>query len=340
MKVNLFYISVLLLGIGLFTVLRPRLPGSDLSFYGFAESNETEINYNYPVVVDRILITPGQSVKAGDTLMLLSRRPSEASMEDQTFRMAELKAEETIWRQKKKQQLAELELDRDQRAQALALKIRQKEEELKRLQKIADNLVEATSTVPQEAFQPIQEELAELEEEQRSLAKNYDLQIVGIREELRLGDSPYREQIKRLTAEQAFEASQKEQRIVVRAPNNGLIGNISCKEEEHIPAYTTLLSFYEPHSGIIKGYVHEDLTLRVKIGDAFRVASLKEESIQYSGKVIGLGSRIVEIPTRLRKLPEIKTYGREVLVAISKDNQFLQKEKVSLNPISSPTVPE
>jgi len=95
------------------------------------------------------------------------------------------------------------------------------------------------------------------------------------------------------------------------------------------------LSFYEPHSGVIKGYVHEDLTLQVQLGDQFKATSLKDERMSYPGKVIGLGSRIVEIPTRLRKIPEVKNYGREVLVEISKDNRFLQKEKVSLRFISS-----
>jgi len=97
-----------------------------------------------------------------------------------------------------------------------------------------------------------------------------------------------------------------------------------------VPSFNTLLSFYEPHSGLIKGYVHEDLTLQVALDDIYAISSLKDADIQYDGKVIGLGSRIVEIPTRLRKITEVKTYGREVLLEISRDNQFLQKEKVSI----------
>jgi hypothetical protein len=52
--------------------------------------------------------------------------------------------------------------------------------------------------------------------------------------------------------------------------------------------------------------------------------------------VIGMGHRIVEIPERLRKIPEIKTYGREVLIQIPSDNKFLQKEKVVLTFIHPP----
>ncbi len=332
MRFNLFYIVVLALAGTLFFLLRPTT-NVELSFYGFAESNETEINYNYPVVVDQILVTPGQAVKAGDVLMHLSRRKSKETLEAQNFQIAELKAEEAIWRQKKEHQLSEMELGLQTKNSALDTKIRQLKQEIEFKKSLSKDL--QTITPVEAAYQPLEEELKELYAEKENIAQTHDLKLEGLREELRLGDSPYREQIKRLTAEQVFEETQKVQPIVVTAPADGLIGTISCKEEEHIPSYTTLVSFYEPHSGLIKAYVHENLTLQVKIGDDFRVAYLKDPTINYTGKVIGLGSRIVEIPARLRKIADFKTYGREVLVEITKDNSFLQKEKVSLSFISS-----
>ncbi len=328
MQINLFYITVLALGVGLFTFLQPESHSTDISFYGFAESNETEINYNYPVVVERIMVTPGQAVKTGDTLLHLSRRKAKETMEDQSFQIAELEAEEAIWLQKKDHQLAELRLDKQNRLKEINAQIRRVEKELAFKKSLADGL---ESINPSEtAYQPLEEELKGFQTEKAALLQSFDLQLEGVGEERNLGNSPYRERIKQLRAEQVFDASQKVQNIVVTAPSDGLIGTISCKEAEHIASYSTLLSFYEPHSGIIKGYVHEDLTLQVQIGDAFRIGSLKDTSIHYDGKVIGLGSRIVEIPTRLRKLPDFKTYGREVLVEIPKANDFLQKEKVSV----------
>ena len=90
------------------------------------------------------------------------------------------------------------------------------------------------------------------------------------------------------------------------------------------------MTFYEPHPSLIKGYLNENLILEVHEGDLFSVSSLKNESIKYDAEVIGLGSRIVEIPSRMRKRPELKTYGREVLLGVSKNNDFLQGEKVSI----------
>lgn len=330
-RFNVFYIATILIGILLFTLFRPSTH-DDLSFYGFAESDETEINYNYPVVVERIKVTPGQAVKRGDTLMLLSRRKAKETLDEESYRIAELKAEEALWRQKKENDRAELKLAREAKLEEIDTEIRQTEKELSFKKSLAEQLQAISPT--ESAYQPLEEKLAELRAERERTRKTYDLRLEALSKELRLGNNPYQEQVNRYKAQEEFEASQKIQYITVTAPADGLIGNISCKEEEHIPSYKTLLSFYEPHSGIIKGYVHEDLTLQVHLGDRFEAASLKDEDMVYPGKVIGLGSRIVEIPTRLRKIPEVKNYGREVLVEIDKDNRFLQKEKVSLRFIS------
>ncbi|MGB0930853.1 MAG: HlyD family secretion protein [Chitinophagales bacterium] len=327
MRINLFYIAVLGVGAALFSLLKPSQETS-VSFFGFAESNETEINYNYPVVVEQILVTPGQEVKQGDTLLQLTRRKSKETMDDQSFQMDELRAEDKVWRQKKESEIAELQLTKESKLSEINGEIKRVEKELIFKKSLSEGLQTIPST--ESKFKPLEIELKELIAEKARLTQNYDLRLKGLKEELRIGNSPYHERIKRLTAELAFEESQKIQPIVVTAPSDGLIGTISCKEAEHISSYTTLLSFYEPHSGIIKGYVHENMTLQVQIGDEFRVSSLKDETIHYKGKVIGLGSRIVEIPMRLRKIPDFKTYGREVLVEITKENDFLQKEKVRL----------
>jgi hypothetical protein len=70
--------------------------------------------------------------------------------------------------------------------------------------------------------------------------------------------------------------------------------------------------------------------MKVNVGDSLEVYSLKVPGMVYDGVVTGLGSRIVEIPSRLRKLPEFKTYGQEVILSIPVVNGFLQKEKVGL----------
>ncbi len=326
-RINLFYIVVAALGIALFTLFRPDYYQS-LSFYGFAESNETDINYNYPIVVDQIYVNPGQAVSTGDTLMRISRRKSKEVLEDQNYRIAELRAEENIWQQNKESDLNQAEVELENQVKVYDQEIASKRQELQYKSELSDGLkiLQNTST----SYNATADEIVELETKKSSYLNEQQAKITAIKEELAIGNNPYRVQIERLNAERAFEESQRVIPVAVFAPTDGIIGTISCKEAEHISSYSTLMTFYEPHSGLIHGYVHEDLTLQVQMGDRFEIGSLKNENIRYEGKVIGLGSRIVEIPTRLRKIPEVKTYGREVQLEITQENSFLQKEKVSI----------
>jgi hypothetical protein len=123
-------------------------------------------------------------------------------------------------------------------------------------------------------------------------------------------------------------------KLSIYAPSDGLIGNVQCKEGENISAFSTLMNFYKHNPTLVKGFVHESMILEVKVGDELDVSSSLHPDHKIRGEVTGLGSRIVEIPERLRKIPDFKTYGREVLIKIPAENNFLQKEKVLLNTIT------
>lgn len=326
-KFNTVYLYITALGLVLFVVLRPGFH-EELSFYGFAESRVTEINYNYAVVVDRILVKPGQEVKAGEVIMKLSRRKAKETLADQDFHIAQLKAEEKLWNQQLENEIEQLKISHQTRMAEIDREIELTQKELEYRKSLLEGL---QSIDPEEsAYKPLEDLLISFQQDKIDLKRLYELELKSLTDELALGKNPYSEQINRHLAERRFDESQRNIPIEVVAPSDGLIGNISCKEEEHIPAYSTLLTFYEPHSGIIEGYVHEDLTLQVEIGQEYTISSLKDETISFQGRVIGLGSRIVEIPSRLRKIEAFKAYGREVLIEISKDNSFLQSEKVSI----------
>jgi multidrug resistance efflux pump len=327
MRINLFYPAVLLLGVSMFFLFRPPAD-TELSFYGFAESNETAINYNYPIVIDHIYVQPGQSVKAGSPLLEVSRRNAKESLVDQRFRIAELRAGERVRQQRRQSELAEHRQSAATDLAELDERVADLRRELNYKRSLAEGL--KTLTTGEAAYQPLQSQIDDLLAERDRRKAAAQLREDNLGQEMLLDDKPVREQVRRLEAELDFEEDQKVQPFTVTAPADGLVGNISVREEEHVPSYETLLSFYEPHSSLVSGYVHEDQTARVVIGDALEVYSLRSGGPVYAGKVVGLGSRIVETPPRLRTLPDFKTYGREVTIEITLDNVFLQKEKVGV----------
>lgn len=304
-----------------------------LTFYGFSESNDTAINYNYPVVVKKINVIDGQKVNPGDTLMVLARIKSKETLADQGYRIAELNALEAIWRQQKLSDQEELQLNHKAKLTDINSRIEQLEKE----RDFKISLTQKVKSLPlsESDYQPLLDKINNLKTEKKQILDAFAQKEKALAEELRIGNNPYREQIRKLNAEIIFEEEHKISYIYVTAPAEGIIGAITCKEEEHIPQFETLLIFYEPHSGVIKGYVHEDLTLQVHLNDKFKVSSIKDPKVSYDAKVTGLGSRIIETPSRLRKIPELKSYGREVLLEIPKQNNFLQQEKVSITYVSS-----
>lgn len=326
-RINLFYLSLLLVG-ALIWHLHSSLGQEVVSFYGFAENKETEINFNYPVVIRKIHVSPGERVEKGAPLLDIYRIKSKETLSDQPFRIAELRAKAENWSADKRGAIKLVEVQKQRKLAEIEASIQEVQEE----QRLHAKLYEGLQNIDPKEGQnsSFAERIRSLEEAKRLATATFDQEIQNLEAALKIGNNPYFAEIERLKAEQDFEEDQKVIDFQLTAPTDGLIGTIYCKEAEHIPSYKTLLSFYEPNPSLVKGFIQEDLMLQVAVNDSFLVRSTKDPDIAYYGKVTGLGSRIVEIPERLRKMPNLKTYGRELLITIPENNAFLQKEKTIL----------
>ena len=324
---NLYYVVAFLMGIGIF-LFNHFMSSETVFFYGFAENKETEINFNYPVVVDEILVIPGQEVEIGTPLLKLKRVKPKERMEDHDFQIEELSAKAQQWKTEKKGDLALLRSERELKVLEFDTELNKLEEERRFKEGLYKDLKSIDSSSL--TYTPITDKIQSLEKQKELALGNIDLEIKNIQEEIRLGMNPFQVEIRRLKAEHIFEQNNKVVEVELKAPAKGVIGNIYCKRAEHIPSFKTLMIFYEPNPTQVKGFIHEDQILEVGLADSLVIRSTKDENIFCKGRVNGLGSRIVEIPERLRKIPDLKTYGGEILVSIPSENNFLQKEKVGL----------
>ncbi len=330
---NVFYVLVILVGLALWRI-NVSMNKTVVTFYGFAENKETEINFNYSVAIGQIHVIPGQMVKEGTPLLDIYRIQSKETLTDQPYRISELNAKARTWIVEKEGDIKLIESKQRLRLAEIARDIEKLEEEQKFQASLYDDL---KSVKPKNgSYSPIAAKIKALKKEKTLVIENFNQEIQNIQNEIKIGNSPYRAEIDRLQAEQAFDAANKQIDIQLTAPSDGLIGNIYCKEAEHVPSYKTLVSFYEPNPSLVKGFVQEDLILHVALQDSFLIRSAKDPATFCYGIVTGLGSRIVEIPERLRKMADFKTYGREISVSIPKQNNFLQKEKVILEFINPP----
>ena len=328
-KINIIYLAIIPVLFGIYYISE-NYAGRTVMFYGFAENKDTEINHDHPVQVNKILVAPGQFVKQGDLLLEVTHSKFDLEITDLTHDIEAMRLQAQRRRDEINRSIQQLESDR--RAKVSDFELR-----MQRLQSDADlnrSLLKDLKSIEIEkntnGKSPNDLKMEALRQEMETATKGIDLVIQQLKEELATVNAPQEVQMKKLESEKDF-YQEEQKKLAIRAPKDGLIGNIHCLEGEHKSSFSTLITFYEKNPTQVRGYVHESLIVHVKEGDTLEVSSILHQEQKGFGIVVGLGSRIVEIPERLRKIPEIKTYGREVLIQIPPDNPFLQKEKVVLN---------
>jgi multidrug resistance efflux pump len=326
-KFNIIYLLFFLV-VGVIWQLNNRYGKDTVMFYGFAETKETEINLNHPVEVNKLFVTPGQKVKKGELLAEVTHSTFGLKLNNISHSMDELRMEEGIWKADMQSSISRLEAQKVAKESEINAQIRQLETEMEVNRSLLEGL--KSIDISEITVNPTARKITSLKEELALVVKPLEVQIARMNDELNSPSSPKRIQIRKLQEDQRFYTAEKD-KLSIFAPKDGLIGNIYCKEKENISSFNTLISFYEENPTMVKGYVHENLTLEVEVGDTLEAISTQHPEHKCQGVISGLGSRIVEIPERLRKTPDLKTYGREVLIAIPASNFFLQKEKVILN---------
>jgi len=317
-----------MIGLVLFLLSR-SLKTESVFFYGFAENKETEINHIDDVQVEKIFVNNGQEVKKGDLLIQVSNANIPSKIEGLKIEKKAVKADQSEQILQIQNDIAQLEIDKNSEVSKIQSEIR----EIEQAQKINASLYEGLKTVSQKASTDIAStdlKLESLRNELSDIVKVTEEKIALHRKVIKNLMNPAAIKNDLLDSELAhYETVNK--KLSIYAPSDGLIGTITCKEGENISAFSTLMNFYKHNPTQVKGYVHESHILEVKVGDKLEIASTLHPDRKVEGEVIGLGSRIIEIPERLRKVPDFKTYGREVLIRIPEENRFLQKEKVMVN---------
>lgn len=326
---NPLYLVAILLAVFLYNYSQKSTESSEL-FFGFAENKETEINLDYPVKVDKIMVKPGDFIEAGTRLAELTQITLSKEINDEQLRINELTSEFMTKKNDIESEISVLESEKNQELKELDAEIAK----LKSERTFSESLSSGLKTLeikPGEASKELYEsELKSLNEKMALINSNYAAKISS--KNLRIEDEKgiYNAAVKRHNSDVGF-AEEKMKKLDLKSPSNALVGNVHIKEGEYIQSFKTMVTLYEPNPTLVAGFVHESMIVDVEVGDKFYIRSALNQGNGCTGVVTGMGSRIVEIPERLRKMPELKTYGREVLISIPADNKFLQKEKVIIS---------
>jgi multidrug resistance efflux pump len=298
-------------------------------FYGFAENKEMEIRLEHSAQIDQIHVTSGNKVSKGTVLLEVNQTDLDLAQSDLNHEIAELQSQFKIWEASTKASIAQLKSQRSALESEILSQIDQMESEISIKKSLLKDLESIKPATDSSGKSPNQIKIEGLKRELKLVVQPLDSEIKKLQNELYSSQNPLKIQIDKLKNQLGF-SQEAEDQLKILAPGNGIIGSLFCKEGEQVSSFNTLLTFYEENPTQVKAYVLESLLLNVSLGDSVIVQSVIQSGSKCKGKIVGMGSRIIEIPERLRKNPTFKTYGREIQIEIPSHNQFLQKEKVIL----------
>ncbi len=326
---NPLYIIALAFTVFLF-IYKSQLNADQNQFFGFAENLEMEVNLDFPVQVNGILVQEGDSVSAAFPLLDLTQLTLSKEINDEQFKIVELDARYKTNKNIIQNEINLVNAKYQENLNEINSKIESLENEIELHEAMKEGLKSLALEEEDAKIKALRAEIDILTKSRVDLERINQTLISGLNQKIRDEFTNLEASISRHNSDVAFN-EKKLNKLSLQAPSKALVGNVHVKEGEYVDAFETMITLYEPNPTQVKGFVHEGMQISVEIGDEFTIRSTQDSNKEITGKITGLGARIVEIPERLRRVPTLKMYGREVVLAISPENNFLQGEKVIIS---------
>lgn len=311
-------------------VYKSQLKANQDQFFGFAENLEMEVNLDFPVQVNGILIQEGDSVNDASPLLNLTQLALSKDINDEQFKIAELDAKYQTNKNIIQNEINLVNAEYQENLNEISAKIKSIENEIVLHEEMKSGLKSLQLEKEDAKIKALRAEIELLVKSRVDLERINKTLVGGLNQKIFDEANNLQASISRHNSDVSFN-EKKLNKLSLRSPSKALVGNIHVKEGEYVDAFETMITLYEPNPTQVKGYVHEGMSVNVEIGDEFSIRSIQDSRKVTTGTITGLGARIVEIPERLRRVPTMKMYGREVVLSISADNNFLQGEKVIIS---------
>lgn len=324
MKFNILYIFwgiLLVVAVWLMTRFNNT---SQTTIFGSAETQGQILNYEYPVLVRKILVRPGDFVHKGDTLMLLGRPELD---KEKTLKNNEIQvniAENQAKSQNVDKELERLSTEYTAKVSELKSQIQLLESE-ERTQAAIRLVVENGKNESHKSI--LVEKINTLKtaiqiEEQRYSALTRELN------QQRVAETSVSISKKNTISQEISFLDQAKGKLVLIAPIEGYIEVISAFQNEIAPQYKELIKLNSKRPNMVKGFLPEGANVMYQLGDSVDLRSSTRPDMRAKGILVGGTPQIVELPDRLNKFDKFKSWGREIYVKLPPNNNFFVGEKI------------
>lgn len=303
------------------------------NFYGIAESREIIVNSENPVEIEKVHVIDGQSVDRGQLLVQLQNPELTLKINQISHQLEQYRAQNDVDKTELESALTQLEAEKNALMNETDYRIR----ELKNEYDIDISLTSGLKSISGKdintiinASHPILQKIERMRLELASAVKLLDVRIELQKRAIESADKPLNIQINQLEKELTMLKAENS-KLAIYAPISGMIGSVNYKAGEKVTPFAAVMTLHSKTPSIVKGYLREDEYSRVKVNDRLTILSSADSRSRVDGTVVGVGSRIVEYPVRLRKHQSLQAWGREITIKIPESNDLILGEKVFIS---------
>jgi multidrug resistance efflux pump len=322
MKVNWYYIFILLMFAAMMALSLSYFKGSKYSTVGITHSREHKINAEKAALVKAVQVRSGQQVKAGDLLVELTSNELEIEIAKLVNQIEALKSEQIEKAKLAESEIAYIRADDGIRLEEINTDIAQAESELDLNQKLTRNFLTSSDSGNVE---PLKLKLNSLKKQK---ARQEDAIAIRVKDILQQRDTEQnllRNKIQLLEKELALLTNERKT-LNKYATGEVLVEIVYVRPGEQVDAFTALLSLNLLHPATVVGYI-VGTKETLPVGSEVDIQSYDHPALHAAGKVIGYGA-VVGLPEILQKSTAVKAFGREVFIEIGPANGFATGEKV------------
>jgi multidrug resistance efflux pump len=323
-----FYLFIGALFVGMLFINIKFFKSSSGTNIGITDAMAYKISSEKSGFIKRVLVVPGQEIKAGDLLLEMENNVLDMEITKLQSRIAAMKKERVEKAALVKSKVDYLQAEGGIKVEELQAEIQQIHSELELNTKLTDQFSPLQGAAAGNT-QELSPEKLKMESLQAKSNLYHQATNIKIKELVKDNAAALLVLVNEIELkERELKLMQSERKQLNKyATHSGVVESVFVKPGEQIQSFAPIISINPIHPSSIVGYLAGKRAHEMPIGAKVAVTSYERRDITSTGEVIGFGA-VVELPELLQKSTAVKAFGRQVFIKIPENNRFATGEKV------------
>ncbi len=297
------------------------------SFFGIAETELQSLNFDHDIAVREVFVKTGDLVKQGDTLATFYRaeldRQSLENLSDLQITETERNAEFAIL--EKEKDLVRTRLSADVRELYTEISLLATEDSLTSVfrSSVYPDMKTAGNKIVADKMEALRKQIDDLQKRAREEISILESRQAALEAVASVRNAGTRASLQQLESEK--------NRLFLIAPVDGYVESVMMARNSLKEAFTELMKINPNAPNMVVGFIHEASDAPLAVGQEVELVSFNRPEMNCKGQIASINPRMTELPLRLRKFIEMRSWGREVYIGLPQGNRFYISEKITIN---------